>query len=114
VTKANENKKVADFDLKAAKDQALANLSKKKSEAGIVEFQNQADAAGWKKAIDALGGDGEAFARYVLFQKLGPNYRSLTINTADSPLMDIFRNFNGKTPPPIRREEVGPMPADKK
>lgn len=114
VTKANEDKKVAEFDLKAAKDQALASLSKKKSEAGIIEFQNQADAAGWKKAIDALGGDGEAFARYVLFQKLGPSYKSMTINTADSPLMDIFRNFNGKSVPPIRREDPVPMPADKK
>lgn len=98
ITKANENKSVADRDLMASKDLAASVLFRKKAEAGIVDFQNQAEAAGWKKAIEALGGDGEAYARYVLYQKLAPAYRSIMTNTADSPLMDVFRNFSNQTP----------------
>ncbi len=93
VTKANEKKAVAGRDLEAAKDQAAATMSRKKAEAGIVDLENAAEAAGWAKAIDALGGDGDAYARFVLYQKLAPAYRSIMTNTADSPLMDIFRNF---------------------
>lgn len=100
VTKANEDKQVALRDLAAAKDQASAIFAERKAEAGIIQFQNEAEASGWKKAIDALGGDGSAYARYVLYQKLAPNFRSMMTNTADSPLMDVFRNFNTTNPQP--------------
>jgi regulator of protease activity HflC (stomatin/prohibitin superfamily) len=93
ITKASENKGVAERDMAAAKDQAAAILSRKKAEAGIVEFQNQAEASGWKRAVEALGGDGEAFARYVLYQKLAPSYKGIMINTSDSPLMNVFKNL---------------------
>ena len=49
--------------------------------------------AGWKKAVEALGNDGEAYARYVLYQKLAPGYRAIMTNTADSPLMEVFQNL---------------------
>lgn len=115
VTKANEEKKVAEFDLKAAKDQAAAVLAKKKSEATIIDLGNQADAAGWKKAIDALGGDGDAYARYTLFLKLAPSYRSIMTNTADSPLMDVFRGFSAPRQPvqPARKEDAPTTPEKK-
>ena len=45
------------------------------------------------RVLEALGGDGEAFARYVLYQKLAPGYRAIMTNTADSPLMEVFRTF---------------------
>lgn len=93
VTKANEKKGVAERDLDAARDQAAAMLARKKGEAAIVEQANIAEAAGWQKAIEALGGDGDAYARYVLYQKLAPSFRGMMVNTADSPLMEIFRNF---------------------
>jgi regulator of protease activity HflC (stomatin/prohibitin superfamily) len=93
VTKANEKKAVAQRDLEAAKDQAAATMSRKKAEASIVDLENAAEAAGWQKAIEALGGDGDAYARFVLYQKLAPAFRSIMTNTADSPLMEIFRNF---------------------
>jgi regulator of protease activity HflC (stomatin/prohibitin superfamily) len=93
VTKANEKKAVAQRDLEAAKDQAAATMSRKKAEASIVDLENSAEAAGWQKAIEALGGDGDAYARFVLYQKLAPAFRSIMTNTADSPLMEIFRNF---------------------
>ena len=99
VTKANELLEVAKRDLEAAKDKAAAVLARKRAEAGIVDFQNQAEAAGWKKAVEAFGGDGEAYAKYVLYQKLAPAFRSIMTNTADSPLMDIFKGFQSSHPP---------------
>ena len=32
--------------------------------------QNKAEAAGWKRSVDAFSGEGDQFARYVLLQKL--------------------------------------------
>jgi hypothetical protein len=96
VTKSKEELSVAQFNLNAAQDQAEAILARKKAEAGVIEFQNIAEAAGWKKAVEALGGDGEAFARYVLFKKLAPGYKQIMTNTANSPLMDVFKGFNSK------------------
>lgn len=96
ITKANEDLSVARRDLEAAKDQAAAIMSRKRAEANIVEFQNAADAAGWKKAIEAFGGDGEAYAQFVLYQKLAPAFKSIMSNSADSPLMEIFKGFQTK------------------
>lgn len=96
ITKALENKAVALRDLSAAKDQAAAILSKKRAEAKIIVLENEAEAAGWKKAIEALGGDGMAYSRYVLNKKMAPSFRQIMLNTADSPLMDVFRGFKEK------------------
>jgi regulator of protease activity HflC (stomatin/prohibitin superfamily) len=90
---ANRNKEVAIERLEAAKDKAQATLAKAKAEAAVVGFQNEAEAAGWKRAVTALGGNGQAYATYVLYQKLAPAYHSIMSNTADSPLMEIFRGF---------------------
>jgi regulator of protease activity HflC (stomatin/prohibitin superfamily) len=93
VTKAKQELAVAMKDLETAKDKAAAVISEKKGEAGVIDFQNIAEAAGWKVAIDALGGDGEAYAKYVLYQKIAPSFKSLMINTADSPLVKILENI---------------------
>ena len=93
---ANRDKAVATEKLAAAKDEAEAIMSRASATAAVIGFENEADAAGWKKAVEALGNDGEAYARYVLYKKLAPGYRSIMTNTADSPLMEVFRNF---TPP---------------
>ncbi len=96
---ANRDKAVAGEKLIAAKDEAAAMLARAGAKAAIVNFENEADAAGWKKAVEALGNDGEAFARYVLYQKLAPGYQTIMTNTADSPLMDVFQNFAPKGRP---------------
>lgn len=103
VTKAYQDKKVAELDLKAATDKASSITSKKKAEAGIIEFQNIAEASGWKAAVTALGGDGEAYARYVLLEKLAPSYKSIMFNTQDSPFMEIFKTFNSNNKP-VKKE----------
>lgn len=90
---ANRDKEVAELALEAAKDKAEALLAGKRAEAEAIRFQNEAEAAGWKRAVEALDGDGNAYARLVLYQKLAPGFRSIMSNTADSPLMRVFDNF---------------------
>ncbi len=99
MAEANRDKEVAQEQLAAARDQADAILAERSAEAAVIGFANEADAAGWKRAVQALGGDGRAFARYVLYQKLAPGYRSIMTNTADSPLMKVFENFGSNLPP---------------
>lgn len=91
---ANRDKAVAEQKLEAAKDEAQAILSRAQAKAAVIGYQNEAEAAGWKKAVEALGNDGEAYARYVLYQKLAPGYRNIMTNTADSPLMRVFESFS--------------------
>jgi regulator of protease activity HflC (stomatin/prohibitin superfamily) len=93
---ANRDLAVSTEKLAAAKDEAEATLARAGAKAAVIGFGNVADAAGWKKAVEALGSDGEAFARYVLYQKLAPGYRSIMINTANSPLMNVFEQFIDK------------------
>jgi len=93
IEEANRDKAVAEENLAATKDKAAAITATKTAEAAIIDFENEADAAGWKAAVAAFDGDGEAYSRYVLYQKLAPGYRSIMTNTANSPLMDVFKNF---------------------
>lgn len=105
VTKANEELEVAKLRLAAAKDKSEAIMSQKRAEAKIIVFNNEAEAAGWKKAVEALG-SGDAFAQFTLLKRLAPSYREIMTNTADSPLMEIFRKFNNTPAPP--KMEVAP------
>jgi regulator of protease activity HflC (stomatin/prohibitin superfamily) len=93
VTKANERLAVAKFRLDAATDEAAAIKERGTANAKVVNFQNEADAAGWKRAVAAFGGNGHEYARYVMFQKLASAYRRIMVNTADSPIMKVFENF---------------------
>ena len=70
VTKANQDLKVAQFKLEAAKDEAAAVVSRGKAAAEVVHFQNEAEAAGWQQSVTAFGGDGAAFARFTLYKKM--------------------------------------------
>jgi hypothetical protein len=90
VTKANQRKGVAQFKLSAAKDEAAALLALGKAKADVIRFQNSADAAGWKRAVESYGGDGNQYARYVLYQKMSAAYQQIMVNTANSPIMKVF------------------------
>jgi len=99
VTMAKQRLEVAKVKLQAAKDEAEAILARGRAAAEVVRFENQAEAAGWKRAVEAFGGSGAEYARYVLLQKMSAAYRDIMVNTADSPIMKIFESFseNGKT-----------------
>lgn len=93
VTKANADLAVAKFKLQAAKDEAEAILARGKAEADVIDFQNEAEAAGWARSVEAFAGDGNEFAKYVLQQKMSAAYRKIMVNTADSPIMKIFETY---------------------
>jgi hypothetical protein len=94
VIEANQRMKVAELELQAAADEAAAVLARGEAAAAVIEFDNQAEAAGWKKAVAAFSGDGDEYARWVMLKKLAPSYRRMMVNTADSPIMDIFRSYS--------------------
>ena len=77
----------------AAQDEALAITARGEAAAEVINFENEAEAAGWQKSVAAYDGDGDQFARWVMLKKLAPSFRQMMVNTADSPLMDIFNEF---------------------
>lgn len=106
VTMAEQKLGVAKLKLEAAKDEAAAVLARKEAEAKIVAFGIQAESEGWRSSVKAFDGDGEAFARYVLYNKLAPSFTSIQSNTADSPLMEVFKAFK----PSAIKPRVVPVP----
>jgi len=103
LTKANEQLAVAQLKLDASIDEAAAIEARGKAIADVVRFDNEAEAAGWKKAVEAFDGDGQDYAQYVLFQKLSASYERIMVNTADSPIMSIFESFS-------RTDSTAPTP----
>jgi len=99
VTKGEEKLAVAKLLLEAAEDEAAATEARGEGVAEVLAQKNAAEAAGWRKSVEAFDGDGQRFAQYVLYQKLAGAYRQLMINTADSPLLDIFQQFTPTRPP---------------
>ena len=93
ITKADEQLAVAQFKLDASKDEAGAIEAKGKAASDVIRFENEAESAGWKKAVESFNGDGQAYAQFVLYQKLASSYRRIMVNTADSPIMKIFEDF---------------------
>ena len=103
---ANKRLAVAEQKLLAAKDLAAAIMAKGKADADVIQFANQAEAAGWQKAIAAFGGNGTEYARWTLYKKLAPAFRSLMVNTENSPLMDVFKTFDSKQAEPTNSPAV--------
>lgn len=106
VTKAQESLAVAKFKLDAAKDEASAVTSRGEAAAKVVDLQNKAESAGWERAVKAFGGDGSQYAQYVLYDKMAAAYRTIMVNTADSPIMRIFESIApplGSPAPPTKK-----------
>ncbi len=106
VTKANERLAVAKLNLEAAEDEAEAIRARGKADADVIDFNNEAEAAGWKRAVEAFGGEGGEFAKYLMNQKLAPAYRRIMANSDNSPIMKIFESFSSTA----KKPEVTPAP----
>ena len=91
---AQQELKVAELSLEAAEDMSAAITKRGHAAAEVIRFNNQAVATGWKKSVLAFGNDGEAYARWELLKKIAPAYRQMMVNTADSPLMELFQQFS--------------------
>jgi regulator of protease activity HflC (stomatin/prohibitin superfamily) len=113
LTQANQELKVAELKLEAAKDEAAAIAARGKAAADVIRFQNTAEAAGWKKAVEAFNGNGMQYAQYVMFQKMAAAYQSIMVNTADSPIMKVFEAFEPipSTPTPTTPATTKPAVA---
>ena len=107
---ANKRLGVAQKKLEAAKDLAAATLAKGKADADVVRFQNEAQAAGWQKSIEAFGGDGVEFARYTLLKKIAPAFKAMMVNTENSALMDVFKSFQSDKPFKTKKPEKADQP----
>lgn len=104
-TKAEEKLAVAMLKLEAAQDEAEAITARGRATADVIGYENKADAAGWKRAVEAFGGNGDEYAQFVLYQKLASAYRRIMVNTADSPIMRMFESVSGDSPAaPIVRQ----------
>lgn len=99
LTQANQRLEVARLKLEAAKDEAAAIVARGKAEAEVVRLQNKAEAIGWQRSVEAFDGDGAEYSQYVMYLKLASAYRKLMINTADSPIMQIFEGFAPRSAP---------------
>ena len=96
VIEAEQRRAVAETELAAAEDQAQAITALGKAAAEVINYENEAEAAGWQKSVDAYDGDGDQYAKWVMLRKMAPAFRQMMVNTADSPLMDIFSEFSAE------------------
>lgn len=113
LTKAKEKLAVSQFRLDATKDEAAAITAKGRGAAEVIEFKNKAEATGWQNSVEAFSGSGNQFAQYVLFQKLASAYRTIMVNTADSPIMKIFESFNPSGQPAARTRPAAATASDR-
>jgi regulator of protease activity HflC (stomatin/prohibitin superfamily) len=113
VTKAEEGLAVATLKLEAAENEAKAIAARGQAAADVIGFENQADAAGWKRAVEAFSGNGQQYAQFVLYQKLSTAYRRIMVNTADSPIMKMFESISERSPQTLPvRNSVNTRPAE--
>lgn len=102
ITNAQKNKQVAIINakkklqyallqLEAAKNEAAIILANGKAKADVIRLRNKANAQGLKEAANAFG-NGQAYVRYLLYQKLAPSFRYILSNT-DGPFLNIFKEL---------------------
>ncbi len=110
-TKAEEKLAVAMLKLEAAQDESEAITARGRATADVIGYENKADAAGWKRAVEAFDGNGDEYAQFVLYQKLASAYRRIMVNTADSPIMRMFESVSGdsSSAPAVRQAGTAPQ-----
>ena len=97
LTEASKRLEVAKLDLEAARETAAAMFSRGEAEAEVVRLTYAAEAEPLANAVRAFG-DGETYAQYFFYQKLGPAVKSVLAST-EGPLADIFRDLGAARPP---------------
>jgi len=108
-TRANQEKEVAIIEatrqldvarlqLQAAQNQAEAKIAEGKAKADVIQYKNAAEAAGLKNSAAAFG-DGNAYVRYLMNQKLAPSINYILSNT-DGPFAEMLRRVIESRPLP--------------
>jgi regulator of protease activity HflC (stomatin/prohibitin superfamily) len=83
---------VAKVEYEAALFQSEAIILTADGEKDAIKAQNEAEAAVLDNRVKALGG-GDNFARYTLYEKLGPNVLSVLSSDAEEGVGGIFGTF---------------------
>lgn len=86
---ANKRLAVAKLQLEAARQTAQALVSRGKAVAEVVRLKYEAETKPLAEAVASFG-DGDAYAQYFFYQKLGPALKSVLAST-DGPFAEIFR-----------------------
>ena len=98
IIEASRGLEVAKLQLQAAQNQAEAKVAEGKAKADVVVYKNAAEAAGLKNSAAAFG-DGNAYVRYLMNQKLAPSITYILSNT-DGPFADMLRRVIEAKPLP--------------
>lgn len=102
VTQAAQEKQVAIIEsqkkllyaklrLEAAQNEAEIVLAKGRAKSQVIRLNNKANAEGLRNSASAFG-SGDAYVRYLLYQKLAPSFKYVLTNT-DGPFMQIFKEL---------------------
>jgi regulator of protease activity HflC (stomatin/prohibitin superfamily) len=89
---ARQRLEVARLQLEAASQTAQAILWRGQAEAEVKRLEYEAQAKPLGQAVTAFG-DGERYAQYFFYQKLGPALKSVLAST-DGPFAEIFRSLS--------------------
>ncbi len=109
-THADQRRKVAELQMKqelesaqlrldAARKQAEATLTTGRTEAGLIELQNEAEVAGLRKAVQGFTSAGQ-FAQYHVVLRLAPALKEIFASDT-SDFAKLFADY--LTPPPSLR-----------
>lgn len=90
LTAAEREREVAELEREAASYQAQAQLARAEAERDVIRADNEAKAAVIKRQVEAFGG-GMNYARYELYQKVGPQISAILSSDAPGGLGDLFR-----------------------
>ena len=104
----------AQLKLDAAREQAKAVLARGKAEADVIDFNNEAEVAGLRRAVQGFAGV-QNFAQFHILSKLAPALSEIFASD-DSEFAKLFAAYmiqagNGNPrPSPARSAEPPPMP----
>lgn len=92
VTAAERELDVVTLERDAAAFQAQAQVARAEGERDVIKLDNEAQAAVIANQVAAFGG-GQNFARYALYQKIGPRIGSILSNDGEEGLGSLFRAY---------------------
>ncbi len=92
VTAANRELDVARLEAQAATFQAQAKIARAEAERDVIAWENTARANVFEQQISAFG-SGINFARYALYQKIGPRIATVLTSDGEEGLGAIFHPY---------------------
>jgi regulator of protease activity HflC (stomatin/prohibitin superfamily) len=109
VTQAKQRLEVAKLNLAAAAATAAATVSRGEAEAEVVRLTFEAQTTPLREAVASFG-DGETYAQFYFYQKLGPALKSVLAST-DGPFAEIFKSLTRSAQPASPRSGGPARPA---